>query len=383
MDTLQIAVLGVGIAAIVGIIAFNKWQESRHRRRAGRAFPDNRRDPLFEQVDSEPPSAAHEPFILKKMPPDEGERGGEAQENPPLARPHEPKRNSNPAAFSPLPRQRPNLPDKLDPRLDCCIRIEAVEPIEVPRFWAAQTEVFDNIPRPLRWFAFDDHENQWRRVDGNTVGEHHWFLAALQLVDREGAINESDFLRYTRGVQRLADKFRAIPSGIPSRAEILNNAKALDRFCAEVDVQVAINVVSQQPMPATRIATLAEAEGIRLEKDGTFHARAADSRTLYILANGEPSPFDRDLMPELQTRHISLVLDVPRLTDAAREFDGMMRFASSVAKTLGGTVVDDDLKPFGQESIDTIRSRIRHYQVRMSEEGIPPGGSLARRLFSA
>lgn len=366
MDTLQIALIAIGLALIAAIVIFNKWQESRHRRRAGRAFPGNLPDPLLEGREGEGDDDA------RRAPP----QGEDSDDAPPAA-------SKSGGAYRQPSKQRaqPPLPDRLDPRVDCCIRIEAVEPIEVPRLWAAQTEVFDGLPRTLRWYGFDDVENHWRRINANTVGAHHWFLAALQLVDREGALNEPDFLRFTRGVQKLADRFRAVPASMPSRAEVLANARELDRFCAEVDVQIAINVVSKEPMTGARIFSLAEAEGLRLEGDGAFHARANDSRTLYVLANGERDLFERSTLAALHTRHLTLVLDLPRVVDAAAEFEDMMRFASHLAKTLGAQVVDDNGRPFGVESIDAIRSRVRAYQLRMNDLGIPPGGSLARRLF--
>ena len=378
MDTLQIALIGIIIAAVVGIVAFNKWQESRHRHRADRAFPDNQRDPLLERGNDS------EIFPV----PDGAENGrkgvaGHDDADGQAAVPPESKRNQEAYLQPPRQRARPPLPDRLDPRIDCCIRIEAVEPIEVPRFWAAQAEMLDSISQPLRWYAFDDRENQWRRINGSTVGAHHWFLVALQLVDRGGVVSDGNFLHYVRGVQRLADQFRAVPAGIPSRAEIIGNARALDRFCAEVDVQIAINLVAVQPMTGSHIFSLAEAEGLRLESDGSFHARANDGRTLYVLSNGEPPFFERGTMVGLRTQRLSLVLDLPRVIDAASEFEEMMRFAVHLAKKLGADVVDDNGRPFGTESVDAIRTRIRHYQTRMSEEGIPPGSSLARRLFSA
>jgi len=380
MDITQIALVGGIVAIVAGFIAYNKWQESRLRHRASRAFPNTQRDPLLERGDdSEVPSATGEPEDGRQGVFGHDKTDADAQASAPLEGKHNQQNYHQP----PRQRVRPPLPDRLDPRIDCCIRIEAVEPIEVPRFWAAQAEVFDDISRPLRWYAFDDRENQWRRINGNAVGAHHWFLAALQLVDRAGAISEGEFLRYTRGVQRLADQFRSVPAGIPSRAEILGNAKALDNFCAEVDVQIAINIVSMQPMMGSHLFALAEAEGLRLEGDGSFHARAADSRTLYVMSNGEVALFERSTMAGLRTRRLNLVLDLPRVIDAASEFEEMMRFAVHLAKKLGADVVDDNGRPFGTESIDAIRTRIRHYQLRMSEEGIPPGGSLARRLFSA
>jgi len=376
MDTLQIALVGGIVVIVVGIIIFNKWQEARHRRRAGRAFPDHQRDPLLEREDGGEVSPAARGSESEEQD-DEADADEQALTAP------EDKRGKQTYQQPPRQRVRPPLPDKLDPRIDCCIRIEAVEPIEVPRFWAAQTEMLDNIDRQLRWYAFDDRENQWRRINGSTVGAHHWFLAALQLVDRGGVLTEGDFLRYIRGVQRLADQFRSVPAGIPSRAETMGNAKALDSFCAEVDVQIAINLVSMQPMMGSHIFSLAEAEGLKLENDGFFHARASDSRTLYVLGNGEAALFERSVMAGLRTKRLCLILDLPRVVDAASEFEQMLRFAIHLGKKLGADVVDDNGRPFGTESIEAIRTSIRRYQMRMSEEGIQPGSSLARRLFSA
>jgi FtsZ-interacting cell division protein ZipA len=382
MDTtLQIALIVIGIAVVASIILFNKWQEGRHRRRADRAFPDHHRDPLLEREPESEFNERSEPLSGGK------EADADAAATQDAAPQEEPGTNesSKLPGYRPPTKQRvqPPLPDRLNPRVDCCIRVEAVEPIEVPRLWAAQAEVFDKFPRTLRWYAFDDRDNHWRRINASVTGAHHWFLAALQLVDREGVVSESDFVHYARSLQSLADQFHAVPAGIPSRIEVLSNARALDRFCAEVDVQIAINVVAEQPMSGTRIFALAEAEGLRLESDGTFHARANDNRTLYVLANGESPIFERTTLAALKTRHLSLILDLPRVVDAAAEFDDMMRFAANLGRTFNATVVDDNGRPFGAEAVDAIRARVRSYQAKMSEEGIPPGGSLARRLFGA
>ncbi|MDR0703232.1 MAG: ZipA [Azoarcus sp.] len=366
MDTLQIALIVTGIAVVAAIVIFNKWQEGRHRRHADRAFPGPLPDTLLEHTEGGFSAA-------------QGEADGEDESGggPSVA---EGKKSAAP--LTPVKsRSQPPLPDRLDPRLDCCIRIEAVEPIDAPRLWTAQAELLDEVPRTLRWYAFDDRDNRWRRINGNITGAYHCFLVALQLVDREGVVSENDFLRYVHGIQKLSDRFRAVPAGIPSRIEVLGNARALDRFCAEVDVQIAVNVVSDKTMSGARIFSLAETEGLRLEGDGAFHARASDKRTLYVLNNGEHALFERTTLAALQTRHLSLVLDLPRVVDAAAEFEGMMRFASHLAKTLGAAIVDDNWQPFGAESLEAIHNRVRSYQIRMNEEGIPPGGSLARRLF--
>jgi len=49
MDSeLQIALIALGVAVVVGIIAYNKWQERKHRKHAESAFRSDHRDVLLE-----------------------------------------------------------------------------------------------------------------------------------------------------------------------------------------------------------------------------------------------------------------------------------------------------------------------------------------------
>jgi hypothetical protein len=49
MDSeLQIGLVALGIAAVVSIVAYNKWQERKHRRHAEQAFKSEHRDVLLE-----------------------------------------------------------------------------------------------------------------------------------------------------------------------------------------------------------------------------------------------------------------------------------------------------------------------------------------------
>ena len=48
MDSeLQIALIGAGLAAVVLVVGYNKWQERKHRRDAERAFRSDHRDVLL------------------------------------------------------------------------------------------------------------------------------------------------------------------------------------------------------------------------------------------------------------------------------------------------------------------------------------------------
>lgn len=370
-NELQIGVAALGVAAVVVIVGYNKWQERKHRRQAEMAFRSEHRDVLLEPHEGGGAGERIEPW------------GGEGSAVPdPVAA--EPVAAPRPVREAAGKRGSPPLPDALDARADCIICIESIEPLEAPRLWAAQHEQLDGIAKPVRWFAFDDAENLWRPLTAHSAGAFHWFCGGMQLVDRRGPIGESELMRFSGGIQRIADQFLAVPASLPARAEVLGNATTLDRFCAEVDVQIGINVVSNgQPFAGTKIRGLAESQGLELVDDGSFHARDEQGHTLYTLWNGEPELFTGEGMRALQTSGLTLLIDVPRVANGVAAFDRMMHVAGQLAEALHGTVVDDNRAPFGAEAAGVIRKQIQQFQAHMAEHGVPAGGALARRLFAA
>jgi len=359
MDSeLQIALIGAGIAAVVLIVGYNKWQERKHRRDAERAFRSEHRDVLLEPRAEGESAERKEPGI------------GAAEEQA--------RRFSE----TPVKRTTPELPRLLDARADCVIRLEAIEALDVAKVWAIQSEQLAGLSKPVRWFGFNDADNVWLPLGPDSSGACHWFCAALQLVNRQGSIGETDFMRFTGGVQRVADAVMALPPGLPLRAETLHAATKLDRFCADVDVQIGVNVVAREGQFEGRdIQRLAERHGLHLGGDGCFHA-VSDDEHLFTLGNLESGLFAPESLKGLVTRGLTLVIDVPRVGRGGAAFDRLMQTAAELARELGGEVVDDNRAPFGAEAAAMIRSQIEQFQARMAEHGIPAGGSLAQRLFS-
>ncbi len=360
MDSeLQIALIGAGLAAVVLIVGYNKWQERKHRRQAERAFKSEHRDVLLE-------------------PRTDGAAADERRE-PGLGLDESPRRFSE----APVKRSVPEIPNFLDERADCVIRLEAIEALDVHKVWAAQAEQLAGVNKPVRWFGFNDAQNVWQALGPNSAGACHWFCAALQLVDRQGSIGEGDFLRFTGGVQRVADAVMALPPGLPQRADTLRNATELDRFCADVDVQIGVNVVARDGQFEGRaIQQLAERHGLSLANDGCFHALDERGASLFSLGNLEPGLFAPDAMRQIVTQGLTLVINVPRVSDGRAVFDRLMRIAVDLAEQLGGGVVDDNRAPFGDEAANLIRVQIEQFQGRMAANDIPAGSSLAQRLFA-
>ena len=366
MDSeLQIALVAVGIGAVVLVVGYNKWQERKHQRNAERAFRSEHRDVLLEpRADAEggSGSARREPGEF---------RVGSELDNA-----------ARRVSEAPLRRSVPDLPRLLDARADCVIRLETIEALEVSRVWNEQIAQLAGLSKPVRWFGFKDTENLWQQLGPDSEGTCNWFCAALQLVDRHGSIGETDFMRFTGGVQRVADALMALPPGLPPRAETLKHAAELDRFCADVDVQIGVNIVARDgQFEGGEIRRQAERLGLTLGEDGCFHAIDGTS-SQFMLANLDAGLFSRDNLDKLVTPGITLVIDVPRVAHGAQVFERMMHTANELARALDGDVVDDNRAPFGTDAAALIRVQIEQFQARMAESDLPAGGPLAQRLFS-
>lgn len=372
MDSeLQIGLIALGVAAVVGIIAYNKWQERKHRKHAERTFSSDHRDVLLEPQGSDiPPGDRVEPW---------------ESETPAAPQPAAPPENSGTRQSAPTSGRHttPGAPDDVDTRIDCVIRIESIEPLEATRLWQTQRDRLQGLGKPVRWYAFDDRENLWRMLTADSNGAHHWFCAAMQLVNRRGAIGEREFQLFARGVQDIADQFLAVPADIPARAAALAGAAEVDRFCESVDVQIGVNVVSNgEPFNGTKIRALAESGGMVLANDGTFHAQDGDGRTMFTLCNMEDALFSAGEMRDLHTHGVTLLIDVPLVADGVGVFDRLMRHATQFAETLHGSIVDDNRTPFGPDAAALIRAQIQQFQAQMASNNISAGSALAQRLFS-
>lgn len=376
MDSeLQIGLIALGVAAVVGILAYNKWQERKHRKIAESTFRSDHPDVLL--------GAAPRSRIEPSLDGDTVEADDAFEPLEPLD-PMEPledlRDDEQPTGRHALPQ----IPRELDPRVDCIICIEAIEELDISRFWTSQSEQLRDLSKAVRWYGFDDGDNHWHVLTPHSVGDFHWLCVALQMVDRRGAIDEHEFRSFTEGVQRVADQFLAVPANAPARTVALANAADTDKLCASVDVQVGINLVAPRtPFPGVRIRALAESCGMHLADDGSFHASDAEGRPLFMLSNHETELFDASSMQELYTHGMTFIIDVPLVANGATVFDSMMRIAEVMAESLDGDIVDDNRAAFGPDQAAVIRRQIQRIQAQMEEGGIPPGGTLAARLFSA
>jgi len=376
MSDLQLSLIGLGIVLVIGVFAYNKWQERKHRKLAERVFRGDHPDVLLGRQQADPPAVAG--AGEERIEP--GMQIAQGDEEAPVAAVFE---SETPAGLQGQRVEEEPPQELADPAIDCVVRFESAESIGGPYLWQAQNQAMGKLSKPVCWSGVNERTGAWERLTAHGTGNYRCLRAALQLADRRGPLTDSELTLFLNGVQRLADEFLAV-ADMPARNAVLARAAEIDRFCAGVDIQIGVNVVAAgAPFAGTKLRGLAEAAGMALCEDGMFHAAPeGEDLTLYTLSNLEAAPFVAEEMKAFTTHGVTFTLDVPRVAAGPRAFDRMIALAKQFAASLGGTLVDDNRIPLSDSALDIIHDKIVEIEQRMAEQGLIAGGPQALRLFS-
>lgn len=430
MTELQTGLIGLGVAAVIGVAAYNKWQEYRHRKLAEQVLNNHHADVLLDEskpdvsgpgnsdsaaiTDTEPgtwgsPAGETKPDFQENLPPFlmPGERIEpvlhDDQEHPePAMMRQEPVVESAPLSATSMLETvpdsipgAPRLPDAerstkdgpepvhlLSPLIDYVAAFETVEPLPANQILDAQRAVLMRIRKPVHWIGYNEFTREWEPIIDDTDIEYRRFRIGVQLVDRQGPLDDSDLSVFHIAMQDIAADLMAIVD-LPARQPALDAAAKLDAFCASVDIQIGINVISQgQAFPGTKLRALAEAAGMLADGEGHFVRSDDEGNVLYVLHNQEAQGFSVESMKTMSTHGITFLLDVPRVSHGERIFNQMVDLARRFSEALRGSLVDDNHRPLSASALDPIRSQVGRYQAVMAEHGLSAGNPLTRRLFS-
>lgn len=361
MSDLQIGLLIVGALVIVGVIAYNRIQEMRFRRRAERAFAPDRGDALLEAANVA--GARIEPLLQPEAGSSEYVASG--------------RREPSAVPVTPAPVTQSGTDS-----ISYAAELSAPEPLPAGQLSTLMQEL-GPLSRRVRLEGQAESGSSWTAFQPDTAGAYHRVRVSIQLADRGGALTAQDLAAFQSAVARCAASLSA-SAEIPEGAAFARRARELDAFCAEVDVVVGINIQAPpgKPFSGTRLRGLAEAAGFRLTEQGTFAFGEGHGATRFNLENQGDAPFTAEALRTLTTPGVTLLLDVPRLTDGIAVFDQMVGVGRNLANSLGGTLVDDNQVPVTSQGLEQIRHQLRTIYARMEAQGIPAGGAQAQRLFA-
>jgi FtsZ-interacting cell division protein ZipA len=352
MNDLQTSLLVIGGLAVAGVYLFNWWQERQFRRRSEQAFAREHEDVLLE--------------------------GATAPDADPAVR-VEPKIPAEPAAGRTA--VRAVAAAVADSIIDYVVEVSLRSAADGMDLHEELLALAAGWGKPVLVAGYDRDTDEWHAAGSGK--QYSQLRFALQLSNRAGCVEPDQLTSFCDAVVKWAEHNQG-EAKYSDVAAAHAMAVQLDRFCADVDIAIGINVVTRagNAFSGTKIRALAESAGLKLEPDGVFIACGERGDARFTLDNHEPMPFMPEQMKTLFTSGITFLLDVPRVDAAVHAFDTMVETARNFAAALDGTLVDDNRNPLSDGAIDTIRRRLKVILAKMDAAQIAAGGARARRLFS-
>lgn len=374
MSQLQLGLLAIGVIVVVFVLAYNKLLELRYRRKVERALGD-RQDVLMGEANSvglTTASNASESSQMTLLP--SGEMKGSESEDRAYLPLQEDDSQVDSVAL-PVTRNAAGISQLIDyvltisndTPIDCALANQAISPI------------FGSFSKLVIAQAYVAQESCW--VPLSASGEARQLQIGMQLADRRGPVSDDELSRFRDAVDGIARFLGARVDG--NFVDPLTAALSLDQFCAEVDVQIAINVLAGPGgFSGEQIAAFAHSRGFVLEEDGRFHCSDASGRDICILQNGQKSAFVTSSLASICTQSITFELDVPRCPGTPRSFDDCLAIANGFASLHDGQLVDDNGNELTSAGLAAIREQIEPLFAAMAARGIAAGSPLALRLFA-
>ena len=364
MSDLQISLLVIGAFVVAGVYLFNTWQERQFRRRTEEAFASEHDDVLLQAASEQEEMLAGrvEPALQAPVP---------IAPMPPVA--------SIPARD---PARAPAA-TVIDPVIDYVVEVSlqaATDGADLREELAALAAAWG---KSVQVAGYDPASGEWQAAGINVGARFPQWRFALQMTNRAGCVEQDRLGAFRAAVLLWAERSQGSAKCLDV-GEAHAMAVQLDRFCADVDIAIGINVIAHDgnPFSGTKIRALAEAAGLKLGPDGVFYQCDDRGNTLFTLDNHEPIPFAPDQMKTLFTSGVTFLLDVPRVERATYAFDNMLAMARNFTSALDGMLVDDNRSPLSDNAITTIRRQLEKILAKMEAGQIAAGGARALRLFS-
>ncbi len=379
----QFVLIGIIAAIIVGVIVYNRWQEAKYKRHAERVFAKSGgdgEDALFADGVDKPAAFGGrvEPSFGRLV--DAAEADALDELTAPIGGGAGAVDFASTETVGGAASVGNEMAPAINPEIDTVAMILADAPLEADRY-APMIAQSRKIAKNILWEGLVG--GLWQPVDPTLDEKYRELRAGLQLADRGGAVDPVTLQNFDEAMTNFAAGINAV-----SQREDVNDAarrgQMIDAFCAESDVEIAVNIIGKSGVTfaATKVRGLAEAQGLEALSTGEFAKKDDYGRLLFVLRNGNPSesPSIRSDQPYLT--QLTFALDVPRTPQAGRVFERMFALALQFADVLHGEVVDDNKKVLTAHGRKLIAETIHGIAGEMQQKGIAPGSSIALRLYS-
>jgi FtsZ-interacting cell division protein ZipA len=356
MSEFQLSLLTIGIIVVAGVYLYGFWQQWRYRRSQGESFKS-------QFTESSVQTASNKVRTIDTQPEEPGD----------------PLLGLEGAFDSSVADEVCGL---LNDATDYVVTFLLKHPLAPDALDALWQRRFD-FGKSVHACGLNTGSGLWERLIPDSEQTYRAFRLSLQLVDRTGSVSEMRLAGFRDLLNEIAKQLQ-IEVRLPSVEEAMQRAQELDRFCADVDQMIGINLLASgdRKLFGTEVSAVAERLGMSLQSDGTFHLADEFGVTLFNLSASDGTVFQHHTLNQTRVDSLTLLLDIPRVSEPVRCFDEMVALAQELTKTLRAILVDDQRVALSDGAIAQIRAQVAATEDLMLVGHITPGSAQALRLFS-
>jgi len=355
MNELQLSLLGLGLGAIVLVLIYNRWQERKYRKLHTPAASDTTK----EAPVAEPSGERQEPIWTQ-------DAQGEAHELATLPTGESSHHAPVEPALTTMPEPVAAL-SEAETWVDAIATLRFYEPRSAGSIRDTLSQMGTERFERIEFYTAD----AWHHADmlpANALVSN--LRCRLQLASRRGPVSPEAIHDWMRSLESLAQMLSAGLS-VESEATLIDRASNLDAFCVRVDTLISMNLKPRDDAAVAFAKLSGDTERLGLAGAYPVYARigADDSVNFQIQVDAEHGL-------------ISFIMDFPNVLRPDAVVTEMFDMARLLAQQLNADIVDDAGRPLNDDGMALLVNQVVRLNAVLQAQGIEPGSSLARRLFS-
>ena len=366
MTDLQISLIGIGIAIVIGVVAYNKWQEYRAKKHVERAFSDPVEDVLMGVTQAENRTERKEPVLDGTIKMEKAVASSESWTT-------SSQTDSEELAGEKVIMQKPTeMP--VDDLIELPVTLVLEESMRAEKILPHLQSLRYTGNKPVRFLGMPDGEDGgWQAIASGK--SYRQIRACVLLANRNGALNEIEYSELLMHLRQIADAIGAEPE-VPEMAEVIEKARQLYQFVSDHDAKLGISIRSNgAPWQMVTLVTALEKQGFEARPDGLFVMRDKEKGTvLFTLSTNE-------LPASEKATRLTLLMDVPCVAQELDGFAQMIQCGKALCIRLDGALIDDGNQLLTDKFIDEIAGQVNDFYSDMQKGAVPGGSYRAMRLF--
>lgn len=275
----------------------------------------------------------------------------------------------------------------LHPQIDCIAMLELDEPSTGEMALSHMPVTHRVGSKTWRVEGYNRQSKAWEPIQAGQVYDR--FQAGIQIVNRNGALNDVEFSDFVAKASHLAENLGA-SADFPDMLTEVARAKELEQFTLAHDISLSLHIeakraawsfayLQQHVQRAGFVAGVLPGRWVLSTSEHVLIALTIDSQAAMA-----------DDVEAVPIRKLSLILDVPQVARSAirsdgamgKPFDAMSDVAIRLCAGMEANMVDEQGLSVDVQALQRTASELEGIYDRLDSVGLSAGSPLAKRLFS-